>query len=235
MGTTNIKPTIVAATPSAGSVERLTFLLSAVAGYCDTTTFVRGNETFSAHVTGNFIVFAGQAVFGADAWAWLKLTTFPAFILSVILGGWLVLKTPGRYALLFAESILLIVACVMALVARCSTDPDQRWQVYGVVMLVVVAMGLQNAFGKLFAKETTGPTTIMTGNVTQAALDIGTLFRNKFKGSQTAQSLQKLAVNIGGFLGGCLLGGIMAKGIGLAAVGLPGLVLLFWFFKTKRS
>jgi uncharacterized membrane protein YoaK (UPF0700 family) len=232
MSITNTKTAIVVATPDTARIERVTFLLSAVAGYCDTTTFVAGNGTFSAHVTGNFILFAAQVV-GADPAAWLKLITFPVFILSVMIGGWLTSKTPGRYALLLTEGIILITACVVSLAFQSYIGSDQQWPAYGVVILVVVAMGLQNAFGKVFSKETTGPTTMMTGNVTQLSLDIGNLIRNKFKGPETAQSLQKLAVNIGGFLGGCLLGGVMAKGIGLAAVGLPGLVLLFWFFKTR--
>jgi uncharacterized membrane protein YoaK (UPF0700 family) len=215
-------------------VNKLTFLLSAVAGYCDTTTFVAGNQTFSAHVTGNFILFAAQVV-GADASAWLKLTTFPVFIFSVIIGGWLTWKAPGRYALLFVESMILIIAGVAALVFPYDTVPEQQWPVYTVVLLVVAAMGLQNAFSKVFNKETTGPTTMMTGNVTQLSLDIGTLFRNKFKGGDTALSLRKLLVNIGGFLGGCLVGGVMAKEVGLAAVGLPGLGLLFWFWVATRK
>src|ERR1700748_571622 len=88
-------------------VNKLTFLLSAVAGFCDTTTFVAGSQTFSAHVTGNFILLAVHVV-GADASAWLKLTTFPAFIFSVMIGGWLISKASARYTLLLTESILLI-------------------------------------------------------------------------------------------------------------------------------
>jgi uncharacterized membrane protein YoaK (UPF0700 family) len=232
MSSTNTKTAIVVATPATARVERVTFLLSAVAGYCDTTTFVAGNGTFSAHVTGNFILFAAQVV-GADASAWVKLMTFPVFMLSVMIGGWLTSRAPGRYGLLLTEGIILIMACVVALAFQSYIGSEQHWPASGVVMLVVVAMGLQNAFGKVFSKETTGPTTMMTGNVTQLSLDIGTLLRNKFKGPETAQSLQKLLVNIGGFLGGCLLGGVMAKVIGLAAVGIPGLGLLFWFFKTR--
>jgi uncharacterized membrane protein YoaK (UPF0700 family) len=216
-------------------INKLTFLLSAIAGYCDTTTFIAGSQTFSAHVTGNFILFAVQVV-GADASAWLKLTTFPVFIFSVIIGGWLISKATGRYALLFAESMLLIIACVVALVFRTYIGPDQQWPVYLVILLVVFAMGLQNSFGKVFSKETTGPTTMMTGNVTQAALDIGTLVRYKFKGHpETKQSLLKPLVNIGGFLGGCLLGGVIAKEVGLTAVGLPGLGLLFWYWAAAKT
>ena len=214
------------------TINRLTFLLSAVAGYCDTTTFVAGNETFSAHVTGNFILFAAQIVFGSDASSWLKLTTFPVFVFSVIIGGWLIGKTTGRYALLLTEGVILIIAGVIARVFKYYIGPEQRWPVYTIVLLVVLALGLQNAFSKMFSKEITGPTTIMTGNVTQAALDIGNLFRKRTP--ETAQSLRKLLVNIGGFLSGCLLGGILAKQVGLAAVGLPGLVLLI-SIKTRRS
>jgi Protein of unknown function (DUF1275) len=40
----------------------ITLLLSSIAGYCDTATFVAADRIFSAHVTGNFIVFAYQMV-----------------------------------------------------------------------------------------------------------------------------------------------------------------------------
>ena len=33
-------------------------LLAFVAGYIDTATFLRVSELFSAHITGNFVVFA---------------------------------------------------------------------------------------------------------------------------------------------------------------------------------
>ena len=49
-------------------------------------------------------------------------------------------------------------------------------------MLTVFALALQNTFGRLFPKETHGPTTMMTGNVTQASLDLGNLL---FKGPDT--------------------------------------------------
>ena len=51
----------------------VTLLLSAVAGYCDTVNFVAGDSIFSAHVTGNFIVFAAQVLFSSEATAWYKL------------------------------------------------------------------------------------------------------------------------------------------------------------------
>ena len=44
--------------------------------------------------------------------------------------------------------------------------------IYLVVLITVFGMGLQSAFGKLFATETYGSTTMITGNVTQAAIEL---------------------------------------------------------------
>jgi uncharacterized membrane protein YoaK (UPF0700 family) len=68
------------------SLVTITLLLSFVAGFCDTVTFVAAGELFSAHVTGNFIVFAYDVIRHADVTGWQKLITFPVFIISVMTG-----------------------------------------------------------------------------------------------------------------------------------------------------
>ncbi len=102
---------------------------------------------------------------------------------------------------------------------------------YIIVMITVFALGLQNTFGRLFAKETHGPTTMMTGNVTQASLDLGNILR-KGTGSDISSwlSLKKQFVIIGGFLAGCLLGAWFGKIGGLAVTGIPGAALLIYYF-----
>jgi uncharacterized membrane protein YoaK (UPF0700 family) len=213
-----------------GNIQWFSLLLSAIAGYCDTATFIAGNGTFSAHVTGNFIIFAAQAVLNADPNAWIKLVTFPVFIVAIIIGGWLAAKTGKRYVLLAAEGVLLLVAGGMA--SWLGADQSGR---YLVVMVIVLAMGLQNTFGKLFPKETHGPTTMMTGNVTQASLDLGNLLRNGFKADYLSlESIKKQLFLIGGFLAGCFLGGLLAKWIGLQAVILPGLTMMIIYFIRRE-
>jgi uncharacterized membrane protein YoaK (UPF0700 family) len=69
------------------NIQWFSLILSAVAGYCDTATFIAGNGTFSAHVTGNFIIFAAEAVLNANPNAWVKLITFPVFIIAVLIGA----------------------------------------------------------------------------------------------------------------------------------------------------
>jgi uncharacterized membrane protein YoaK (UPF0700 family) len=214
------------------NIRWFTLFLSATAGYCDTATFIAGNGTFSAHVTGNFIIFAAQAVLNADPNAWIKLITLPMFIIAVIIGGWLAEKTGKRYVLLLTEGILLLLAGTTAF--WLAVGQSGR---YVVVMITVLAMGLQNTFGKLFPKETHGPTTMMTGNVTQASLDLGNLLWKGFKADHLSlESIKKQLFLLGGFLAGCFIGGILAKCIGLQALLLPGLgMTIFYFIRKDRN
>jgi len=214
----------------------LTLLLAVSAGFCDTVTFVAADNTFSAHVTGNFIVFAYQLIIGADAGAWIKLMTFPVFVLAVMAGGRLARNEARRYTLLMVEGLLLIMAALAAYLLHETMALLTDVVAYSVVMIIVFAMGLQNAFGRLFAKETLGPTTIMTGNVTQAALDLGNVWLGQTTARETAgASLRKQVVIIGGFLAGCLLGAIVAGRLGLESVVIPGVVMLAAGWWMSRS
>ena len=67
-------------------IKHLSVLLTLVAGFCDTVTFVAADSLFSAHVTGNFIVFAYDIVHEVDAHAWSKLVSFPVFVAAVAAG-----------------------------------------------------------------------------------------------------------------------------------------------------
>lgn len=214
-------------------VVRITsLLLSFVAGFCDTVTFVAAGELFSAHVTGNFIVFAYDIIKHANAGAWQKLITFPVFILAVMIGGRLSRKWPNTYLLLILEGILLLISGLMALVIN-NTDDSAQWPVLLIAMIIVVALGFQNTFGKLFNKATYGLTTIMTGNVTQASLDFIKVLAARPFDVEAWGSLKKLLILISGFLFGCLFGALIAAKVGLCAVILPGFILLFWLFKIS--
>jgi uncharacterized membrane protein YoaK (UPF0700 family) len=215
------------------SIWFITLMLAAVAGYCDTVTFVSAGSIFSAHVTGNFIVFAYQIIKGSDTQAWIKLLTFPVFIISVIIGGLIAAKSVNRHKILLVEGIVLLLSGIISEVFI--HEPGLIWETYVVVMMVVFAMGLQNAFGKLYAKETLGPTTMMTGNVTQASLDLGNSIGSKFKDIISIESLKKQSLTIGGFLFGCLAGALMAKNFGLSVIVLPGAGMIICYFSTDRN
>ena len=214
----------------------VTLLLASVAGFCDTVTFVAAESIFSAHVTGNFIVFAYQMVKGSEAQAWIKLLTFPVFVLSVMVGGWMAARVKNRYTLLFAEGLILILTGVSFVVLAFFGYMDQySWLIYLLAMIVVFAMGIQNAFGKLYAKETHGPTTMMTGNVTQASLDLGNILTSGFKQEAALASFQKQLVTLSGFLMGCILGALLGKELGLASIILTGLGMVICYIFTPSS
>jgi len=217
------------------SVGLFTMLLASIAGFCDAATFVAADQLFSAHVTGNFIVFAYEMVKGSYPGAWVKLGTFPVFVLSVITGGWVVTKTENRYMLLLVEGLLLLVSGIVSYWLKLQCVDHQESIIYIVVMLIVFAMGLQNTFGKIFSKETHGPTTMMTGNVTQASIDLGGIIRSKLRDATVVQSLKRQLITIGGFLIGCLTGAIMGKYIGLGSVILPGLVMMICYINMQTN
>jgi uncharacterized membrane protein YoaK (UPF0700 family) len=211
----------------------VTLLLTMIAGYCDTVTFVAADSIFSAHVTGNFIVFAYQFVKGSDINAWIKLLTFPVFILAVITGGQIARKVANHYKILFLEGIFLLLAGILVAVLDYYGN-FSHVMMYFVVMMTVFAMGLQNAFGKLYAKETHGPTTMMTGNVTQASLDFGALLKSGFRDADAMTSLKKQLILIIGFLLGCFLGAYAGKYFGLFTLIFPGLSMIICYYYHRK-
>lgn len=211
----------------------VTLLLTMIAGYCDTVTFVAADSIFSAHVTGNFIVFAYQIIKGSDLHAWVKLLTFPVFILAVIVGGRIALKSINHYTILFWEGVILVLSGIAAYVFG-YLGIFSEWAIYAIAMTTVFAMGLQNAFGKLYAKETHGPTTMMTGNVTQASLDLGNLLKNGLKDTEILLSFKKQLVTITGFLTGCFLGAVAGKFFGLGTLILPGTAMIICYLYHRE-
>lgn len=214
------------------NIRYLTFTLTLIAGFCDTLTYFAADNIFSAHVTGNFVVFAYQLIKGADNDAWIKLLTLPVFMCAAALGGWIAQRFTNRYFLFYFAGIALLIAGTIAhSVGHLSINPV-HWSSYLITFIVVCAMGLQNAFGRIFSKETFGPTTMMTGNVTQFALDIRTICNSGFQNQEAKMNIGKGLITLGGFLCGCTLGALGAKFFGLISLFIPGIVLLFCYLSS---
>jgi uncharacterized membrane protein YoaK (UPF0700 family) len=213
----------------------VTLVLTLIAGYCDALTFVAAEKIFSAHVTGNFIVFAYQLVNGSDADAWVKLLTFPVFMLAVMIGGMFVARFANKHLLLFCEGLVLLLAGILAYILNELNGFTLSWAMYAVTMLVVFAMGLQNAFGKLFVKDTFGPTTMMTGNVTQFSLDLSSCLSSGFTNKVSLVALKNGLVTLGGFLLGCFLGAFVGKQLGLTGIIFPGIAMICCYFYSRSQ
>ncbi|HTI90643.1 MAG TPA: YoaK family protein [Puia sp.] len=203
-----------------------TLLLVLAAGCCDSITFVSANELFSAHVTGNFILFAYDIINGVDFVTWIRLLTFPVFLTGVVTGGWLARSTDNRHVIPKIEGGLLIIGGLLSLIMFLMHFRSVNVN-FEIALLVVFAMGMQNAFGKLFSKEVYGPTTVMTGNVTQVALRLVEYFSPGKRNPALTEGLRRDVIVILGFLCGCLVGSIAGLHFGLAGILIPGCLLLF--------
>jgi uncharacterized membrane protein YoaK (UPF0700 family) len=215
------------------NVGLMSWLLSFVAGYADTSTYVCANRLFSAHVTGNFVVFVYSVLTNPGPSVWQNLLAFPVFVTAVVVSSIIVQHShfPGK--ILRLEGLLLLVVGIAAIIAR-SAGLQNNLFIFCSALTIVAAMGLQNAFGKLYPHTTYSVTTIMTGNVTQFTLELMQKMTAKNTLANLVQSLRNQGLIIGSFFLGCTVGGVLSHFLGLSAMILPGtLVLYFWFARKK--
>jgi uncharacterized membrane protein YoaK (UPF0700 family) len=198
--------------------------LAFVAGFADACSFVGADGVFCAHITGNFVVLAADIVRHAQSDEWLKLATFPIFVVSVLgatsLHRRLRIDSVGRsMRLLFAlTSLLFGAAAAIALAVPASSSGAPR---SAIVALLVAAMGIQNALHRL--NPTLGPmTTVMTGNVTEWFVE------TVIPGAPAlAQKHRRLGVVILWFAVGCATGALGIAQIGFAVLVVPMAIALF--------
>lgn len=224
-------------------VRVITLILGIIAGYCDTVTFTSANGLLSAHVTGNFILFAGKLVNGSDLAGWARLLTFPVFVLSVVAGSWLSKRQVSGRFLLFIEALVLCGAGIAAVLLRLNSTLYYDAAIYPVALAVVFAMGLQNTYGRVFNTEVFGPTTVMTGNVTQWSIDASRMIWSGKPGRgggstrdpQIIGRLKQQSLLIAAFFIGCLAGAMVSRFIGLGAILPAGVTLLMYHMIRKHD
>src|SRR5579859_5811369 len=209
-------------------VVLITVLLSVTAGFCDSVIFVSLHEFFSSHVTGNLVLFAYDLVLHADTDAWVKPLSFPIFIAGVMVGGAIDARSDRPIILLFIEGVILLVfGGIWLSIALKGYAPGKTTE-YIVAMMIVFAMGLQNAFGRIYPKKAYGPTTMMTGLVIEAVLNLGAVLRTNGVYALSEITLYRQLITIGTFLTGCVCGAVVGKWCGLSAVLLPGFLLTIY-------
>jgi len=212
-----------------GSLSRS--LLALVAGFCDTATFIHMGGVFSAHVTGNFVLFAAALAQGVQADDYLKIATFPVFIFGVAIAMLVAgRKTSSRRKvkrILLMMTLLLLVAATLALTGNHEL-PGVQLGNYDVLitMLVVTAMAMQNSIHR-FIK---GPmTTVMTGTVmnTTARFISRHVLHIEADPQQAPAPRVKPSIMIAAFALGCVIAGFLTARFGLASIIVPaGLLCL---------
>jgi uncharacterized membrane protein YoaK (UPF0700 family) len=151
----------------------LAALLSFNGGFVDTAGFLGLQGLFTAHVTGNFVTLAATLVMGTHG-VIVKLLALPEFVIIVALaciaGSALRARgLPPLPILLMAKVCFLLAFFVLAVVLGPFPDSDVPAALL-TGFAGVAGMAVQNAVQRVYLASIP-PTTLMTGNTTQAVLD----------------------------------------------------------------
>jgi uncharacterized membrane protein YoaK (UPF0700 family) len=196
-----------------------TATLAFVAGFVDVVGFVALFGLFTSHVTGNFIVL-GSEIVHASSGGVAKLLALPVFAGVVAIIRLVVLHherrawQPAR-TLLIIETVMLTLFMLAGVAVYPVADPDALGPVLA-GMTGVAAMAVQNAASRLVFTNH-APTTIMTGNTTQAVIDLIDMQRSEPDLSAKARERLKL-----------MLPGIAAFATGAIAGAYGYIYLSFW-------
>jgi uncharacterized membrane protein YoaK (UPF0700 family) len=211
-------------------------LLAFTAGFVDTVGFVALFGLFTAHVTGNFVMIGASLVQHRPG-VIVKLLALPTFVLLVAAtrlwarrqerrGG-------GSRTVLLSTQILLLGCFLGAgLAATPIVDPDAAWPI-AAGLLGVAAMAVQNAGARLTFPDL-APTTVMTGNVTQAVIDAVDLLCGGAPDAIRAR-FAKMWPAVLAFAVGACGGGVAVANIGFLCLLCPIVVLLVVIFRVRRD
>ncbi|MEU3183902.1 YoaK family protein [Streptomyces sp. NPDC006923] len=155
-----------------GPLPPLLLTLTAVTGLVDAVSYLALGHVFVANMTGN-VVFLGFALAGAEGLSALaSVVAIAAFLVGALTGG----RVGTRFAahrgrLLTGATALQVVLVAVAVVAAAVTHGRVNTTVqYTLIVLLGVAMGLQNAVARrLGVPDLT--TTVLTLTLTGLAAD----------------------------------------------------------------
>jgi uncharacterized membrane protein YoaK (UPF0700 family) len=200
-------------------------LLSFNGGFVDTAGFLGLQGLFTAHVTGNFVTLAAALVLGTHG-AIAKLLALPEFVLVVALAriGGTALRAAGLPALpvLLAVKVCFLLAFFILAVALGPFPDSDAPPALLTGFAGVAGMAIQNAVQRVHFASIP-PTTLMTGNTTQAVLDAVDLIRGVEPDNAPAVRARfpRTLRGIIWFAGGCAVGALLCYWIGFWCLALP--------------
>ena len=228
-------------------------LLSFVAGYIDSYTFLALFGLFVAQVTGSFVT-AGAELVAHDIGITGKVVAVIAFLVAAALTAGLIrlARERDRDALpwmLALETLLIAAFCLLMLAGLPPAGTDD-WRGIFAGLFGAMAMGTQSVIVRLLMRGIP-QTNVMTGNLTQLGIESSELFlawRRRARNPADPQSAREfvnvrtrlfivLAIAIG-FILGAACGAVAYATIGLPgtplAVALVG-ALTLWAIRRERS
>jgi uncharacterized membrane protein YoaK (UPF0700 family) len=203
-----------------GPLALLLVLLTAVTGVVDAVSFLKLGNVFVANMTGN-VVFGGFAIAGVAAfWTPASFVAIAAFLAGAVTGGGLNLligRHRGRH-LAIATVIEIVLVAAAVVVAMRSLNPNDGMPRYALIVLLALAMGIQNTTA-LHLRVPNLTTTVLTLTLTGLAADA------IFASGRQSQTGRKL-VAVGAMFLGAALGAILISRSGDGAALALALALL---------
>jgi uncharacterized membrane protein YoaK (UPF0700 family) len=194
-------------------------LLSFNGGFVDAAGFLGLQGLFTAHVTGNFVTLGAALVFGTHGVVG-KVLALPEFVavaaLAHLVGNMLTArKLPAFRFMLVGKLAFLLAFFVLAVTLGPFPDSDAPAALL-TGFAGIAAMAIQNAAQRIHLASMP-PTTIMTGNTTQAAIDAVDLLRGVApdKAAAVRTRFQRTLIAIASFAAGCALAAVLYWLIGL--------------------
>jgi uncharacterized membrane protein YoaK (UPF0700 family) len=193
-------------------------LLSFNGGFLDTVGFLGLQGLFTAHVTGNFVTLGAALVFGTHGVVG-KLLALPEFVIVIALarlaGAALTARQLPTLRILLGVKVLFLVAFFVLAVAL-GPFPDSDVPAALVTGFAgIAAMAIQNGVQRVHL-ATIPPTTLMTGNSTQATLDAIDLLRG-VDGDNRAVVRARFSATVRGiffFAAGCAVVAVLYAWVG---------------------
>ena len=193
-----------------GPLPPLLVVLTVVTGLVDAVSYVALGHVFVANMTGN-VVFLGFAVAGAPGLSVpASLAALGAFLAGALAGGRIGVRTGAHRgwhlrAATATSASLVLIAVVLAAVAG---EPVSQAARYGLIVLMALAMGVQNAMARRLAVPDL-TTTVLTLTLTGVAAD------SRLAGGPGGRPARRL-IAVAAMLTGALVGALLVIHVDLA-------------------
>ncbi|UGQ48710.1 YoaK family protein [Massilia endophytica] len=197
--------------------------LAFTAGFIDTVGFIALFGLFTAHVTGNFVLIGATLADFSQAAILLKFLAFPAFIAGIVALRLLVrqpsLAPAAALCRAYALEALLLLAFMLCGVAATPVGDAPGALAMTAGLLGTAAMGAHSAGSRLLLPQL-APTSMMTGNVTQFAIDSVDIALGHAD-AETRARCTKFLWPLLGFFAGCIAGAFGYTRFGFWCILLP--------------
>lgn len=165
---------------SEGFLPYILLGITAVTGFIDAVSYLALGRVFTANMTGNIVLLAFAVADTPGLSVARSLTALGAFMVGALVGGRSLVKVAEsalmrRVAVLLSMEVLLLLTAALTCAFR--DTRANAGEVYVLIVLTAIAMGLRNATARKLAvadMTTTVLTLTLTGLVADSALAGGT-------------------------------------------------------------